>query len=220
MKNNNKISRRSAKEVWEDLVNVVKDKNGTILSSPSVYKNSLTKIDFKCEHGHMWSATSNAILNLNSWCPECFNERARRVGKQKVVDCGNWSRLVDYVASKNATLLTSESLHTNNTTVVDIKCSCGNHFSNNINNLVNAKQWCPVCADKLLREKAGLYDRLKVYVEEKGGKLLTPKSDYKNARTRVKIMCEHGDIWDAGAGNVLYLRTWCPVCKYRNHMKK
>lgn len=35
--------------------------------------NATTKIEWKCQHGHLWSATPDSVLNLQSGCPMCNN---------------------------------------------------------------------------------------------------------------------------------------------------
>jgi hypothetical protein len=44
-------------------------RGGTLLSS--VYNNNRDKLIWKCDKGHVWSATWNNIKDKNQWCPVC-----------------------------------------------------------------------------------------------------------------------------------------------------
>jgi hypothetical protein len=44
-------------------------RRGKLLST--AYVNARTPLDWKCEHGHKWSATADNVSNKGSWCPEC-----------------------------------------------------------------------------------------------------------------------------------------------------
>jgi len=57
-----------------DLQQFAESKNGKCLSDH--YTNSLTKVEWECEHGHRWSASYNNIQS-GSWCPECSYEKKR-----------------------------------------------------------------------------------------------------------------------------------------------
>ena len=35
------------------------------------YKNSATKLPWKCQQGHTWMASASNVLNAGSWCPHC-----------------------------------------------------------------------------------------------------------------------------------------------------
>eukprot|EP00439_Symbiodinium_sp_Y106_P025443 s107_g3.t1 len=35
------------------------------------YVNCVSKVTWKCEHGHTWQATPNSVLNMGQWCPHC-----------------------------------------------------------------------------------------------------------------------------------------------------
>ena len=53
-------------------------------------------------------------------------------------------------------------------------------------------------------------EKLKLFAENKGGKLLT--SYYVNAVTKMKWQCANGHIWEATPNNIINNLTWCAKC--------
>ena len=57
------------KEQFKKIERKVLLRGGECLSD--TYINNLTKMDFKCDKGHLWNASYNQIVNHGQWCPEC-----------------------------------------------------------------------------------------------------------------------------------------------------
>ena len=53
----------------KELNEIAQKRGGECLSDE--YFNSQTKLLWKCEKGHIWTATPDSIKNSNSWCPVC-----------------------------------------------------------------------------------------------------------------------------------------------------
>src|ERR1035438_2041622 len=53
----------------ETLDNSEKNRGGKCLTT--IYKDSLTKLEFECAEGHRWKATPNRVKNADNWCPKC-----------------------------------------------------------------------------------------------------------------------------------------------------
>jgi hypothetical protein len=52
----------------EDMHGLAQERGGECLSQE--YVNNLTKMQWRCGHGHEWSTTLATIL-ADYWCPEC-----------------------------------------------------------------------------------------------------------------------------------------------------
>jgi uncharacterized Zn finger protein (UPF0148 family) len=50
--------------------------DGQLLST--VYVNMLTKMDWQCKLGHIFTTTFNHVKNRNQWCPICGREKANK----------------------------------------------------------------------------------------------------------------------------------------------
>jgi len=83
----------------EDMVHLAKAKGGECLSN--FYKNSITKLQWKCKDNHIWWANPGDV-KFKSWCPYCTwnkqEEKCRHilnkvlnttfVKSRKILDCG------------------------------------------------------------------------------------------------------------------------------------
>jgi bacterioferritin-associated ferredoxin len=54
---------------------IARARGGECLSTK--YVDSLRHLTWLCADGHMWRATSNAVRNSKTWCPQCKNGRTR-----------------------------------------------------------------------------------------------------------------------------------------------
>jgi len=83
-------------------------------------------------------------------------------------------------------------------------------------------EWCPHCyKEYLTNSKKRKEDDLKRIIEAKGGEILL---HYKNRRSKIKIKCAKGHIWEVLPNDVLS-GSWCPRCYhnkeyYLNEIKK
>lgn len=103
------------------------------------YKNSKTRMPWKCAKGHEWWSSYNSIHN-GAWCIECANDRKRRhnhLGIEKMHEL--------------ATLLHGKCLSThydNVNSVLEWECSAGHRFCKRASNII-AGHWCIVCGSGL-----------------------------------------------------------------------
>ncbi len=70
------ICSNSIKLTIEEMQAIAKERNGECLSEE--YTNAFTKLMWKCEYGHTWSAKPYLIKNLNNWCPICKGSHGER----------------------------------------------------------------------------------------------------------------------------------------------
>lgn len=64
---------------FDEIVNELKNKNITILSSKDEFKNMHSKLHFKCNIcNHEWTSTVANILYSNSGCPQCVLNKTRK----------------------------------------------------------------------------------------------------------------------------------------------
>ena len=63
------------KNTIEDCIEIARQRKGECLSNE--YKGALTKLKWKCEHGHEWEATPSKI-KYGQWCPHCSRNRSNK----------------------------------------------------------------------------------------------------------------------------------------------
>ena len=69
------------KKEYDDMMTIAEmeetaEKRGGVCLS-KIYVNAKTKLEWKCELGHVWEATPDSIRNKNSWCPICSTQKKR-----------------------------------------------------------------------------------------------------------------------------------------------
>lgn len=69
-----KCSNNCPKQAEESFIEIVKSRRGEVLGK---YKNCDTKVEIKCEYGHIWS-TSPSIIKDGCWCPTCSESHGER----------------------------------------------------------------------------------------------------------------------------------------------
>lgn len=69
--------------ILKDMQNIAKKRGGLCISTH--YKNSTTKLEWKCSEGHKWFATPNNVINKKSWCPTCSRQRFKLPGSQNLI---------------------------------------------------------------------------------------------------------------------------------------
>ena len=72
------------------LADAAKKKNGYLVSRH--YLNARQKLIWRCELGHAWQATANAILHTGSWCSVCTN-RTESLTEKEVSDFLNEEKM-------------------------------------------------------------------------------------------------------------------------------
>lgn len=145
---------------------------------------------FECKNGHQWDTEARSILK-GMWCRYCHGntrEQGENNFKQRVIEKGG------LIIGK----------YTTNQDKVLVQCALGHQWEIFPFNLTNGK-WCPVCAYK--NHKGGSEKFFQVVANNKG-KIL---GEYINSRTRIKIECDKGHIWDPKPYYVV-IGNWCPFC--------
>jgi len=116
--------------------------------------------------------------------------------------------------------------YTGGTKPIEFIYHCDKH--GDIYKTINAKnilaksfQPCNKCTKELQSEKAKIakskdeqyfYNKLKMYVEHKGGVLLSNKWTY--AKDKYKVKCQNEHIFEATADRLMNKPTWCPYCSH------
>lgn len=194
-------------EQFEKAKEYAKNKNGKCLSKLDDYKKFNSILLWKCENSNHkeWNSKYNSVVTLNSWCPECTNERLNAKYKLQ-----NGLELAQELAKiKNGKCLSTE--YVNNRTKMLWKCSNANHkeWMAPYSKIKNGC-WCPECAGILSPEE---------YLEKAKNKALSNKGEclsnvYENAHHKLIWKCNNNehDIWEATYANVVNHNRWCPEC--------
>lgn len=117
--------------VCNKIINYVSSKGGKVINIEN-YKNNTTKLNFKCNFNHEWSATWSNIKQ-GRWCPYCAKNKKLSLEFAK------------NVASKyQAKLLSTE--YKNSKSKLHWQCKFNHLFWMNLNSINNKGNWCPNCS--------------------------------------------------------------------------
>ena len=174
------------------------------------YKNCKIKIKIICPIHGVFEQTPDKHLNDKNGCKKCASEKLREDRKDKDFiqrakaihgDKYDYS-LVDYK---------------NNQTKVKIICPIHGIFEQNAYYHINGGG-CPECSRKKIKKEASNKEEfIKKIKEIHGDKYDYSLVEYKNSRTKVKIICPIHGIFEQTPNNHL-LGAGCPDCSGRKRL--
>lgn len=186
---------RSAKLTIEEMQRMAEKRGGKCLSK--FYTNSISKLKWECQKGHIWEAKPAHIRNSNSWCPTCALENlggARRF---------TLPYIQKIAASKGGQCLSE--IYVNSTTTMDWQCEYGHVWKAKASSILSG-YWCHVCSNRKRHD----IDSVREYAKSRGGMCLS--NSYKNNRTKLIWKCSEGHIWSNTFHEIKDGNTWCPQC--------
>jgi len=180
----------------EQMKEIASSRGGRCLST--LYRNTATKLEWRCSAGHEWSATPLQVKK-GHWCPFCAHVARLTLAllQQIAVRKGGHCLSVAYV---------------NSSYPIRWKCAAGHEWLARART-IRAGNWCPVCAHN---QRLKL-EEMRQIARERGGRCLS--TTYKNASTPLVWICRHGHRWKACAANVKpgsrRKGSWCGECYNR-----
>lgn len=126
----------------EDMRKVAAGRNGSCLSLE--YIDARTKLVWRCEKGHRWTATPSAI-KAGSWCPSCFRERLSKVKRIGSID------VLIKLAQRHGGLLRSKE-NMGSRVRHEWECEKG-HIWMAKPTAVQQGSWCPLCSQARRQRK-------------------------------------------------------------------
>lgn len=158
------------------------------------YKDSHTKLIWKCSLGHQWEASPTNIKQ-GKWCPFCAGRH------QTIENMRSLARL--YSGECLSSTYRSAKVK------LQWKCKHGHVWEARPDN-VNHGYWCPFCAKKRAATKRmGSIKEVQAVAQDRGGICLSDK--YLGNNVKLRWQCKQDHIWEATPGNIKSGK-WCPVC--------
>jgi hypothetical protein len=201
-----------AKKLTYEFVKSSFESEGYTLLSKE-YKNSQTKLNYRCPNGHGHS------IKWNDWqqgkrCPFCFKDGYKHTIKS-IPSSKNKNKLdINYIRKS----FEAEGYKLSSTVYVDsrtkLSCICPNGHSYEVN-WNNWKQGyrCVTCSIINRRGKASrivTFDKVKRSFEEEGYTLLS--NEYKNNNTKLDYICPNGHKHSVTWGHWNTSKSRCPYC--------
>ena len=194
-----------------------KTRGGQCLSDNSEYKNSQSRLTWKCSHSDhpAWSGRFDSVVFQKSWCRKCKDvEHSRKMSKSKGMD-EPLKMAQDYAFEKEGICLSTE--YKNDKTLMTWKCKVSHHQSwqAKFNTLKKQHTWCKECyiERRLLNQHKPLkLIEAQQYALQKKGLCLS--EEYIHDRQKLKWKCHipHHENWEATFHNITIKDQWCPEC--------
>lgn len=203
--------------IQEDMLKKAKEhanlRGGQCLSTE--YINNRTKLEWKCKNTNhpSWLAVYNSIVDRNSWCSLCADEKSSLKQRKP-----NGLKLAqDYAKSKGGECLSINYISGKDK--LEWKCHNSNHkswLSHCINTIYN-KQWCPECAGN---QKLNGLILAQEYATSKNGKCLS--DEYVNTKIKLKWKCINNkhSIFHKSFEHAVRRGQWCPDCYKESNIIK
>lgn len=180
-----------AKLSIEDCRRVAEERGGECISE--IYRNTDSKLRWRCSAGHEWEAKLNHVKDSGSWCPHCAGslplglEEAQR-----------------YAATMGGECLSE--VYKNQNHLLRWRCAKGHEWESPFRNMHRKAQWCPHCAGNVRKT----LDEIQAFAAQKGGKCLS--EEYQNANSYLLWECSEGHQWQSRWNDVAHRGSWCEPC--------
>ena len=179
----------------EEMQHLAESKGGVCLSK--VYKNSKSKLTWKCSKGHEWESRPNDIKN-NHWCPECAPNKSSTIQ--------DFHKLAKLNKGKCLTKRYNPKKGKDHW-----ECNKGHKWWATPISVKNGG-WCASCKGvKLLT-----IGEMRSIAKSNGGKCLSKK--YVNSSIKLLWECKYGHQWHATPTKIKNKKQWCPKCYGRQKL--
>lgn len=185
-----------SRSILEEMQAIAVSRGGNCLSN--AYLSSKTKLRWKCQVGHLWSAVAGSVKQ-GSWCPVCAQKAKLNLEEMKTI-----------AESRGGKCLSKE--YVNSSMKLQWQCHQGHDWWAPARD-VKAGSWCRKCygTAKLSIEE------MRMLAESRGGMCLSER--YINSTTYLKWQCKEGHVFDSIPHSVKS-GTWCPKCGRDTAAKK
>lgn len=192
------------KLTYEYVKNFIKEQSGgdcELLSNE--YVNSSTPLVLKCKCGNVFYKAFNNCSNGYFVCKDCLNKiRSQKYRK-------DFQEIKNFIEENGCQYISGE--YENSTSLLTLKCKCGNLFQKNYNLFKRGQRQCPKCGAESSRQARFKYskdDAIKI-LSKKGITLL---SDYIDSYHYIDCLCSKGHKFTTKLQFVLYNKFACPQC--------
>ena len=172
---------------------IARERDGECLSER--YRDAATKLRWRCEAGHVWSASPGDIV-MGHWCPKCRFQSPHSRARLSIDD-------MRLTAERRGGECVSETYHGSKVRL-RWRCARGHTWMAHPNR-VRQGCWCPVCSHAARGTLAGM----QALAVERGGRCLsTSWNDHSEA---LHFECGRGHRFHL-PGNVVKTGVWCSRC--------
>ena len=175
-----------------------------LITTREEYIDSKSPIKFICDCGRTSQLSFTKLKISNGFCPGCRYERSA----SKLQD--DYEQVRNVFLIQGCVLITEKYINSNQK--LEFICSCGKIGCKRLPDFKDAP-YCPDCGmekGSLLRMES--YENVCEYFLKYGCKVITPKNEYKNKRTKVKAICSCGSVFKINVSQFYNGKHQCNDC--------
>ena len=174
-----------------------KAKGGACLSTS--YKNTQSKLLFRCKEGHEWQAKPSIIKTFKHWCPHCASVAAAPIERYKEFALGKGGECLSSARGGEMTF----------------RCKNGHVWQSKGAGMLRLGYWCSQCQIEGIREATTNARNLALHArmaEWFGGKCLSASGF--GAERVIRFECGKLHQWEVSGDDPNSKRrlAWCPEC--------
>lgn len=186
-------------------------RGGQCLSTEYIHCHN--QMEWKCANPNhsTWFSSFRTIVNRNSWCPTCGQEKSIENRKHK-----NGLEIAQkYAIKKGGSCLSTEYISSRSK--LEWKCSNHNHPSwfVSFDQVINKKTWCVHCVNdkNFIKWRTEGLQNAHTYAKSRGGKCLS--NEFLNGRSKLEWKCSNPNhsSWFGEYHKVTSSKSWCARCK-------
>lgn len=164
-----------------------------LLTNENEYENTNKKLDLLCHCGNKFKIRYVQFKGQNKrQCNDCGIKIRKSKLTFKLEDVISY--INDELSGNGCTYISGN--YESNISRLNIKCKCGINFNTTFSMFKHAnKKQCKNCGDtKKGKYKVIPYEKVKLYIIDRGFELLTTKEEYIDAQTKISIKCNCGEL--------------------------
>lgn len=164
----------------------VRDKtNGECEVLSTEYVNSDTPLQVKCGCGEKFNRTFHKMRDREIMCVSCSKKRMSEKFRADVND------IISKINASGCEYVSGE--YVNGTSLLTIRCRCGNLFKKSYAKFASGQDRCPKCGNESLRQAKTKYsvEDVKEKLSEKGFTMIDDK-EYVDCVKPFRCICERG----------------------------
>ena len=189
----------SIKITYDDIKSFVENQNAsTLISTEQEFEKekksqnktpNYVKLKYRCSCGEVFMRDFAGMKSGHGLCPTC----CRVEGHSKRLSHEEQQTII-----QNKGLTYVEGEIRNHDTKFLVRCKCGNIFKTSLRIIRNSERDIMVCktchGNQMSRERRKPFQDIKLFLEEKGCKIISSEQDYVNCKSKVTFVARCGHL--------------------------
>lgn len=179
--------------------------NGLCKVLDDFYVNTATPLHIRCKCGNEFKRDFHHIQRGQLYCTDCVNNAMSERNRKP------FESVLKEIEEKGCRYIAGDYI--NQSSVLTLKCRCGNIFKKSAVKFLNGQDRCQECGRKKLADNKKKYtiEDVKREIAKKGYKVVN-ELDYVDTVHKIRCICSKGHEFDLYFGRYLCGKSGCKKC--------